>query len=370
MRTYLLTGATGVLGSALLAELLCESDCQVHLLVRAVGGQEPAQRIKTLLARIGVAPEWHSGRVHALLGDACQPLLGVSAEDYAVLSSTVTHIIHCAGNVKSNLPAEQAERIAVDSVSSIITLAKACQRVGVLEKVEIVSTIGVGGRAKGVVRETWVDPGQEFHNSYEWAKAQAEYVVRHAMGDGIPVTVHRPSMIVGSSSTGAILHFQVFYYICDFLSGSRTAGYLPDFGQASLDIVPVDHVARAIVWSSGSRKTKGAILHLCAGAERTVALVALLGHVRDAYQRHGLNLPATKLIPRWLFKGLLPLATALSSGRDQRRIRTLHFFLDYLAEDIRFDTERTDKLLRESGIELPAVSSYIGPVLDYYLKHR
>ena len=55
------------------------------------------------------------------------------------------------------------------------------------------------------------------------------------MQAGLPATIHRPSMVVGDSQTGKVIHFQVFYHLCEFLSGRRTLGIVPDTGDAALD---------------------------------------------------------------------------------------------------------------------------------------
>ena len=41
------------------------------------------------------------------------------------------------------------------------------------------------------------------------------------------VTLHRPSMVVGHAETGKVIHFQVFYHLCEFLSGRHTRGLIP-----------------------------------------------------------------------------------------------------------------------------------------------
>lgn len=64
--------------------------------------------------------------------------------------------------------------MAADSARHLLTLADACTQ---LEKIEFVSTVGVGGRTHGTVPEEWLHGRREFHNTYEQAKAEAEQVV-------------------------------------------------------------------------------------------------------------------------------------------------------------------------------------------------
>ena len=74
------------------------------------------------------------------------------------------------------------------------------------------------------------------------------------------------------------MHFQVFYHLCEFLSGVRTFGIMPTLGQTRLDTVPVDWVADVIAWSSSQAGTAGEILHLCSGPARAIGLVDLQQH--------------------------------------------------------------------------------------------
>ena len=48
----------------------------------------------------------------------------------------------------------------------------------------------------------------------EAAKAEAERAV-WSEGAGLPITVHRPSMVVGEAQNGRVIHFQVFYHLCE-----------------------------------------------------------------------------------------------------------------------------------------------------------
>ncbi|MDV7391197.1 hypothetical protein RZS08_07585, partial [Arthrospira platensis SPKY1] len=86
---------------------------------------------------------------------------------------------------------------------------------------------------------------------------------------------HRPSMVVGAAATGRIIHFQIFYHLCEFLSGRRTFGLFPRLGTARLDTIPVDGVARAIGWAGGRPEWAGRVLHPCAGPEQATRLKRL-----------------------------------------------------------------------------------------------
>ena len=184
-KTYFVTGATGAIGSALIPILLQDTETRVRLLLRAKSSEDLASRLEALFGF------WQThaddiptrSRVKTLRGDVTLPRFGLDDADYQALCNECTHIVHSAGNVRMNLPIDQARRSSVDSARNIIELAKHCPN---LLKVEFVSTVGVGGRTHGAVPEEWVLTPRGFHNTYEQAKWEAEDTIRAELEDGLP----------------------------------------------------------------------------------------------------------------------------------------------------------------------------------------
>lgn len=371
MKTYFVTGATGAIGSALIPILLQDTqgkETRVRLLLRAKSSEDLASRLEALFSFWQTHADDMSARsrVQALRGDVTLPRFGLDDADYQALCSECTHIVHSAGNVRMNLPIDQARHSSVDSARNIIELARRCPNV---QKVEFVSTVGVGGRTHGAVPEEWILTSRGFHNTYEQAKAEAEDVIRAELEHGMALTVHRPSMVVGDTISGRIIHFQVFYHLCEFLSGRRTLGLAPGFGVARLDIVPADYVAQIIAWSSGTDITIGRILHSCSGPDLALPLVPLRDKVRQAFAAAGRSLPPVINLPTGVFRALLTGVSFFMPAETRRAIKTLPVFLDYLATEQTFANRQTQALLAEVGLGLPAPSSYLNKVLTYYLEH-
>ena len=369
MKTVLVTGGTGIVGSAVIARLLSEPQVRVLALVRAPSSLAASARLDATLAAMGVRERTatNSDRICALAGDAEQPHFGLGTKDYEELATTCTHLMHCSGAVRMNLPLEAARRSAIDSVSNIIHLARSLADARKLVKVDVVSTVGVAGREQRLLREDWVGADHRFHNTYEQAKAEAEQLVHAAVRSGLPFSLHRPSMVVGHSRTGHILHFQVFYYLVEFLSGRRTRGFFPDFGSAKLDIVPVDFVAEAIVRSCGSHATIGKILHLCAGQEEALSLRDLQAIVREHLTARGERVPSTHFISPALFRTASKALRLLADAKTRSALDTLPVFLDYLGSDQAFDNSRTNAWLTSEKIRVPRAIDYLARVLDFYL---
>jgi thioester reductase-like protein len=234
----------------------------------------------------------------------------------------------------------------------------------------MVSTVGVAGRAHRLLKEEWVGIAHAFHNTYEQAKAEAEMEIRAAIDAGLPMTVHRPSMVVGDSRTGRTLTFQVFYFIAEFLSGRRTSGFFPALGDARLDTVPVDAVASAIVHSSRSVETAGRILHLCAGPAEAMSLARLQEIVRERMRQRGERVPRARYVPRPLFRAAARALGRFVGAEHRAALGTLPVFLDYLDTDQRFDDTRTRAWLAKERIAVPDTEDYVPRVVDFYLARR
>jgi thioester reductase-like protein len=349
--------------------LLEDPQVQVKMLLRAGSADELADRLEGLFRfwAVGTDNEDFRQRVIGLAGDATLPRFDLSEADYRELMDSCTHVVHAAGNVRMNLSIAEARKSSLECARQIVLLARACPR---LEKVEFVSTVGVGGRMPNVP-EDWLTNTRVFHNTYEQSKAEAEDYLREQIEqDGLPATVHRPSMVVGDSNTGRIVHFQIFYYLCEFLSGRQTSGLLPMLRDTQLDTIPVDFVARAIYWSSTQAETVGRVLHLCSGPEKSMSIPSLTDALRRILVAHGHALPPLRQVPLWLFRGALPVIRSLSDQRRRKALDNLSLFLDYASDRQQFACSRTTSYLAPAGIVIPAPVDYLDKVVWTYLDSR
>ena len=368
MTHVLLTGATGTIGSALVPALLADPAARVTLLLRAADASALADRLATLRAFWQMAPDDpRAARIAVVRGDIVQPQLGLAPADRDALVQQCSHLIHCAASVKLTMPADEARATAVTPTRSMLALARDIAATGRLRKVDLVSTVGVWGRTPGTMPERPLPEVQDFHNTYEAAKAEAERVVWDE-GAGLPITVHRPSMVVGDSRDGRVIQFQVFYHLCEFLSGGRTFGIMPRLGSTRLDTVPVDWVAAAIAWSSAHpERSTGRILHLCAGPQ-AMPLPELQQLVRQLWQQHGRRVPRLHTLPNQWLQRLVPVIGALAGAKTRRALRGLPPVLAYLAEEQAFGNRDSQALLDAAGLPLPPVRQVLPVVLGHYLQ--
>lgn len=368
MKQVFVTGATGTIGSAVVPRLLDEPDTAVTLLVRAADVSDLQQRLGKMLVYWGLRlGDERAARISVLRGDISLPWFGLGDREIANLAAGTSHIIHCAASVKLNMSLEQARATAVVPTRTVLALGRRCADAGVLRKIDLVSTVGVWGRTPGVMPERRLPEVSEFHNTYEAAKAEAERVI-WAEGGDLPITVHRPSMVVGETGSGRVIRFQVFYHLCEFLSGVRTFGVMPHLGETALDIIPVDWVAEALCWASRCDQTAGKIYHLCSGPNEAIRLPRLQARVREAWRAQGRKVPPLRPLDRRLLQRLIPLIGAFAGARARRALRGLPPVLAYLAEDQAFSNGMTAQTFSSADMPIPPVDHYLDAVLDFYLR--
>lgn len=359
--TYLITGATGAIGSAIVP-LLAQEGHQVRLILRAKNPAHLQERLEQLHT-FWELPLTKRQLIQAFRGNVDELNLGLNPDDYRLLTGECTHIIHASGLVKMNLPLEVARKSSLDSVRNLITFAKKCSR---FEKMEFISTVGVGGKSAGLVPETWIEKPPGFHNSYEQAKSEAEKYIRQEIEAGLPITVHRPSMVVGDSKTGKIIHFQIFYHLIEFLKGKKTFGFMPNFGEVKLDIIPSDYVAQAIVWSSKQHQTIGKILHLCSGPDEAIPIVKLQEIIRSYFMKKGQHFPTLRQLPISFFEKGIPILANIMPTPQKKALLNLPIFLAYLHEQQIFDNNKTKAIIQDFQLQIPKIEEYLQNLLKFY----
>ncbi|HYM54863.1 MAG TPA: SDR family oxidoreductase, partial [Solirubrobacteraceae bacterium] len=240
----LLTGATGFLGMETLARLLEDGGEEVVAVVRASDDAGARERLGNVLASLYDEPPPAASRVRAVRGDLLQPSLGLSAHDRAEVVGSVDRIVHCAASISFDLPLVQAREINVEGVARVIELAREIAAAGRLRRLVHVSTAYVSGRHSGSFGEEDLDVGQEFRNTYERSKHEAERLLGEAAD--LPVAIARPSIVVGHRASGWTPAFNVIYWpMRAFERGLLQE--VPARPDSIVDFIPVDYVTDGIV---------------------------------------------------------------------------------------------------------------------------
>ncbi|PAY20623.1 hypothetical protein CKO51_05240 [Rhodopirellula sp. SM50] len=361
-----LTGATGVVGAEVLRRLIERPETSVTALVRnSASGQEAEERVKSLLESLGYRDFEVFNRVRPVTGDITKHDLGLDASTLTEIKSTCTHFVHCAGKVKLSQSIEEARRHSVTPAKSVIELASASDR---LQKVEFVSTIGVAGKLEGEVPEERLCGVNKYHNTYEQSKAEAEVLCFNAIDNGLPMSIHRPSMVVGDSCTGQVSQYQVFYHLCDFLSGRRTCGVLPRFGTQMVDIVPVNYVADCIVDSLFTTASVGKIFHLCNGPSPDLEMEKLRNTVQRIYGEFEVDCIDRLRLPKWVLLTAAWLGKNLGPKHIRGSARALPHLLAYLGRNQVFRSNETQRWMESRGIRRPDPIDYVDRIIRRYIQ--
>jgi thioester reductase-like protein len=316
-------------------------DEQIAVLVRASDDASAQERLQGVLARLF---DEHSPaaarRVRAVRGDLLEPGLGLSSRDREWLVGSVDRIIHCAASISFELPLLEAREINVGGVERMVELAREIAAGGTLRRFVHVSTAYVSGRHSGTFSERDLDVGQEFRNTYERSKHEAELLLRAAVD--LPLAVARPSIVVGHSASGWTSAFNVLYWpMRAFERGLLEE--VPAREDSIVDFVPVDYVTDGILALLDDDAAVGTY-NLVAGdaalsAGELVELhSAVTGRepVRFVGQQDAAGLPA---------------------GAET--------FVPYFDVRCRFTDERARELLERAGVEKPDAKDYLARLIAY-----
>ncbi len=275
-RRAFLTGATGFLGIHLLHTLLRETDAHIVCLVRAASADDALARLQQGLAAQGLQAGRLQERVTPVLGDLGQPRFGLSPERHAALAREVDCIYHSGATVNFIYPYSVLKATNVLGTQEVLRLACTAR----LKPVHHISTVGTYSafpHARPILESD--DPLHHVPTAadgYAQSKWVAEALVREAQARGVPVTIHRPGLIVGPDATGISAERD---FVWAWLKGCVQLGQVPALpADAAVHMTPVDDIARAIVTLSQRRDSLGRAFQLIhPDPARASALLRSLG---------------------------------------------------------------------------------------------
>lgn len=366
MKHVFLTGATGNVGGRILAEFLSDPDYRVTALVRAPSRTAAMQRLAPVLTYWEVPPPGE--RLETVPGDIERPDLGLDADTREQLSGSVTHIVHCAANIKLNLSVSEARQLIVDGTRQVLSLAAPALAAGRLQRFVFLSTMEVAGDYDGIVREEFLDAyPRKFLNTYEIAKAEAEALIRDEIGRGLPAVVVRPSMVVGESTTGKALGYQSFYYMLDDMLLKPKGPVLPR--GCNVETCPVDLLAAVVKLAGEDAEAVGKVFQVTQGYLDYVSFESLIDQLSDQAERVLGSRPKRPVYvhPKYVWS-LLSLLSRLSFGKIRQNIENQMLFLAFTFLNFRFDNANTIALLERHGRRFPRFSEYFPVLCERFFK--
>ena len=356
--TYLVTGATGFIGSYLVADLLKRKG-PIYALVR-----------KSSLARLAALREqWGTDdkRVIAIIGDLTEPNLGIAATDLRKLKRKIEHFFHLAAIYDLQASAETQQSANVDGTRHAVQLATIIEA-GCFHHV---SSIAAAGLYEGVFREDMFEEAEELDHPYFRTKHDAEGVVRRECK--VPFRIYRPGFVVGDTKTGRIDKIDGPYYFFKTIQKMRELlpSWMPTIGieGGRINIVPVDFVADALDYLAHEKGLDGQCFHLTDPEPHRVGEVlnifARAAHAPQMTMR--INAKMFGFIPAPVLYGLGSLSPVKRAMRvvltDLGIPRDVFQFVNW---PTRYDNREAAKALKGSGIKVPPLESYAAKLWDYW----
>jgi len=309
--TIALTGATGFLGSHLMASMLT-GGYKIIVLGRPSKEETLQERIYKLLRWFGI--EASAGQLVFVEIDFLKPRLGIPEADYKKLTAITEQIIHCASDTSfTERKRDIVFKSNVTSLDGILEFASDAR----VNFFHYISTSYVSGK-NGLICKECLSSATEFLNVYEESKAMAENIIgTFCENNSIPFTIIRPSIVYGDSRTGRSLRFNALYfplqsvkYISDiYLNDIKNHGgkkasqhgifidaegylflplriYLPKEG--ALNLIPVDYFVNATM-KIIDNATQGGIYHLTNNSPTKLEMIS-------GYNEHFMKIKGVEII--------------------------------------------------------------------------
>jgi nucleoside-diphosphate-sugar epimerase len=351
-----MTGATGFLGSHLMASMLSKG-YSIIVLGRSSKDESLKERIFRLLEWFGI--ENLLNQVTCVDTDLSKDNLGIADEEYSRLCSLVNSVIHCASDTSfSENKREKVMKANIENLRGILEFAKNAD----VKLFCYISTAYVAGLCNNLCEEI-LSASKLFTNVYEESKAGAEHTIaRFCKNNSIDLSVIRPSIVYGDSLTGRSLKFNALYfpvrsaqtirdiYINDLNNnGGKKAAkngiyidnegylflplkiYLPEEGD--INIIPVDYFVNATI-EIIENCPEGGVFHLTNSSRTTMKTVA-------KYYGQLMKVRGVEIIYG------TPPENTLRNPAEELFDRFIEPYRPYLSDQRKFDRTNTDRLTKD-----------------------
>ena len=289
-RTVLLTGASGVVGRAVLQRL---RDVDVVCLVHRSPVCGP--------------------NVTTVPGDISKRMFGLTQPAYLDLAAKVSAVIHCAAITDFNRTDGSLEATNVAGTDHIASFAAEAGAVLYHVSTAFVHTKENGERGRTAL-------------GYALSKSAAEAVVRSS---GVPHVILRPSVVIGDSGTGEIAAFQGLHQV----AAGMFAGIVPmiPFDPSwPINFVPADIVADAIACVVENQVSEGEFW--VSAGDKALRLDESVAVTVELARELGVSIDMPRFVPPDTFDRLIgPVFLDVLPGQIRRNVvRMLEFFTTYL----------------------------------------
>ena len=346
----LVTGATGVVGRALVEVLAARSN---------------ADAIYALLHR-GEFEAWPKA-VISLRGDVRSPTLGLSPNEYDELQQRTALIIHAAADTRFSAPLDELRAVNAEGTKNVLAFAAQCRR---LRGVVALSTVHVAGKRTGTIEESALTHSAGFVNNYEQSKYETELVLRERMSD-LPISVVRLSTVLGNSANGevqkmAAIHqgLRLYYHsLAPMISGTPSS---------PIDLIASDYTASAIATLACEGFSEGQTFHLCGGQD-FLTLEQLLEETYEAFityrpswRKRSIAKPAIVDLPT--FELFARSVDEVGDHLLRHSVNVIRYFAPQLSYPKTFDDTNCARALASFKIEKPHVADLYPKVIRWLVE--
>ncbi len=358
---YFLTGGTGFIGRFLVEKLLARGGT-VHVLVR-----EPSlAKLDRLRERWGATDD----QVKGVIGDLSSPGLGLDAKTLKALTGKIDHFFHLAAVYDMGADEDAQEIANIEGTRHAVDAATAMQA----SRFHHVSSIAAAGLFKGTFREDMFEEAEKLDHPYLKTKHESEKVVRESCT--LPFRIYRPGMVIGHSRTGEMDKVDGPYYFFKMIQKIRHAlpQWVPTIGieGGRLNVVPVDFVVNAMDHIAHLDGEDGQCFHLVDTDPYKVGeilnIFAEAGHAPRMAMR--IDSRMFGFIPPFIRQSVknLPPVKRLT-GAIMNDFGIPPSVLSFINYPTRFDARETERVLKDTGIEVPRLTDYAPVVWDFWERH-
>jgi len=347
--TVLLTGATGFLGGATLAQLLQSyPDCRVALLVRGATAAAAAARVRDSVARFVELDRIELGM------RSCELIWGDLTDPQTLTSpclNEVTHVLHLA----SNTSFRSVRGVRHTNILGARSLAHRMRQVPGLQRFLHVGTAYICGEdSERIVREDdYPRYGVRHIVEYTSSKAECEMLLDRTAPE-LPLIVARPSVVMGHARLGCLPSASIFWFY-------RTADLLRRLTcslDAFDDSVPVDYVAKALLHLMFKPQLRYRCYHISAGEGSSVTWREIASAFSQCYGERPDN-PYQIVDFATIESERNRLRPLLGPGDEEHMLMALRIYYRFMDGNAEiFDNSR----LLEEGMPLPPKSTSYLPL--------
>ncbi|KAK9450456.1 uncharacterized protein V1518DRAFT_413899 [Limtongia smithiae] len=258
--TVFLTGATGFLGAYLARDILAKhgavagADIRLIVHVRAENSAAGFSRFKSSTTAYGVWDDSFTSRVTVVTGKLEDERLGIDEAMWARLADEVDVIIHNGAQVHWVYPYSKlrgpnvigsvnAMSLAAVGKPKVFTFVSSTSAIDADYYVRLSDAIVSKGGAGVPEADDLAGSSSGLGIGYGQSKWAAEHVIRAAGERGLAGAIVRPGYITGESVSGVT---NTDDFIARMIKGCTQLGLTPNIHN-TVNMVPVDHVARVIV---------------------------------------------------------------------------------------------------------------------------